>query len=659
MAETLQNHRLIARGTLAALALASVLLLNTAPTFAQTSSNSVGVTTLTGTVTVTNPNELADESEPIMLLIDLTAFIKRDRTMALAYPDDVVSAGLDGDLTKGAKFTMLLPIAPRAVLNNLSHPQNKNTGVMVFAVDFDFNDGSVNSIKNGPSIPSKWQGWPGGLDSLAFDANGEITDGELVVWAPDGNEVFPTGFGSDGKLFTADDPLGPIPQGWTVVKLHKDQAFEQLRSATVDVPIIEGAGALTDYSKLSYTAAFDKLIADLRLRYVYTDLKHIDWDELIKEIRPLVVKAETDANKTEYHSALQQLAAKFPDGHVSVTFSQSDFLKDAAGGLGLVLHQTDDGPVIATNVLANLPSAKAGIQVGAQITIWNGQPIDAALSATPLIFERASSPTTIRLLELEFITRSPVNTAVHITYQNPGAVQPQAATLTSVFETKSLTLASLYAGYDQTMLPITSQTLPNGIGYIKINSFKTDVVMFAHMWDYIFHQYTVGKVRAIIIDVRQNPGGYFQLADYVASSFVSDPFTLNQTYHADQSGKVVKTGESKITPGTQQWTNPVAILVSPACASACEIFASIIAHDPAHLIVGHYATAGIEGGVRPWAMPDGLTFNATVVRFQNPDGSVFLEGTGVQPTLKVPVTVNSLLSTNDDVLAAAEKALVP
>src|SRR5579871_6631516 len=101
---TLNYHRLIAPRGLAMVAVVSALLLNTASAFAQ--ANSSGVTTLTGTVTVTNPNELADESEPIMLLIDLTAFIKSDRTMALTFPNAVVSAGLDGDLTKGAKFTM-------------------------------------------------------------------------------------------------------------------------------------------------------------------------------------------------------------------------------------------------------------------------------------------------------------------------------------------------------------------------------------------------------------------------------------------------------------------------------------------------------------------------------------------------------------------------
>ena len=45
--------------------------------------------------------------------------------------------------------------------------------------------------------------------------------GKLVVWSPDANEQFPTEYGADGLLFTNDDPLGPIPVGYSIVDLDK------------------------------------------------------------------------------------------------------------------------------------------------------------------------------------------------------------------------------------------------------------------------------------------------------------------------------------------------------------------------------------------------------------------------------------------------------
>ncbi|HVO44021.1 MAG TPA: hypothetical protein VMT34_15440, partial [Aggregatilineales bacterium] len=81
------------------------------------------------------------------------------------------------------------------------------------------------------------------------------------------------------------------------------------------------------------------------------------------------------------------------------------------------------------------------------------------------------------------------------------------------------------------------------------------------------------------------------------------------------------------------------------------------AHDPAHLMVGEYPTAGIEAGVEPWTLPDNVYFQAPVLRLVTPDDRIFLEGVGVPPNVKVPITVQSLLDDTDHVLPAAEKAL--
>ncbi len=70
-----------------------------------------------------------------------------------------------------------------------------------------------------------------------------------------------------------------------------------------------------------------------------------------------------------------------------------------------------------------------------------------------------------------------------------------------------------------------------------------------------------------------------------------------------------------------------------------------MAHDPSHLIVGRSPSAGVEAGVEPWVLPDGVSFQAPVIAFRNPDGSIFLEGVGVIPNVKVPNTPENLLVT--------------
>src|SRR5262249_48921731 len=70
-----------------------------------------GVTTLTGTVTVTSPFILSTYTERYMALIDLTAFVKRDIDRPLPSPTQVTT-GLEGDWAKGATFSLPLPILP-------------------------------------------------------------------------------------------------------------------------------------------------------------------------------------------------------------------------------------------------------------------------------------------------------------------------------------------------------------------------------------------------------------------------------------------------------------------------------------------------------------------------------------------------------------------
>ncbi len=619
--------------------------------FVAAQADTAGVVTITGKVTVTNPFVLEDTAEPFMALIDLTAFVKRDRNMKLAAPDQV-TAGLQGDLSKGATFEMQLPIEPKGDFNDVSNGKGKGKGVKIFAVDFD-----TNAVGDGFMGPYEWHGWPGGLDSLQFDPGTyEVAAGEMLVWSPDAQEMFPTSSGADGKLFTADDAVGPIPQGWTVINLNK-QPFEQIRQHTVEVPILEGLAANNDLSKLSYTQAFDALVKDMKIRYPFNEFKHIDWDALVKEIRPLVEKAEQDKDKDAFNVAMMRFVAKFKDGHIGVDIDEQFFTQQTEGGLGMVLGQTDDGKVIARIVLDKMPAAAAGIKAGAQILQWNGQPIDKALSNTELLFAPQSSPHAIRLQQLRYIMRAPAGTKFTVQFQTPGDSKPQTADLVTVKERQSLRLSSFLAGTTPADMPIQVKVLDSGLGYIKIRTFSGDSVLLTRTWEWALNLMSQLQVPGLILDMRQNPGGSGLLATYFAGSFYKQPFVLNKTYQADKNGKFVYVGQDEVDPAPVQWDGPVAVLVGPACASACEIFAAGVAHDPGHLIVGRYPSAGVEASVEPWTLPDGLYFQAPTGRIETPDGKVFLESVGVVPNVKVPVTVKSLLSTDDQELPAAEKAL--
>ena len=111
---------------------------------------------------------------------------------------------------------------------------------------------------------------------------------------------------------------------------------------------------------------------------------------------------------------------------------------------------------------------------------------------------------------------------------------------------------------------------------------------------------------------------------------------------------------SRATPIT------IRIAVPPRYSCCCgmpEIFSAAMAHDSKHLIVGRYPSAGVEAGVAPWTLPGKISFQAPIERIQYPDGKVFLEGVGVVPNVKVPLTVETMTADDDPDLNAAAQAL--
>jgi hypothetical protein len=165
-------------------------------------------------------------------------------------------------------------------------------------------------------------------------------------------------------------------------------------------------------------------------------------------------------------------------------------------------------------------------------------------------------------------------------------------------------------------------------------------------------------VAGLIIDLRYDPGGSpLGLAGFLYNKDI----VLGQLeYYSNESQKFVPEGQpDKITPDVEQYHfDKMALLVSPACTSACELEAYGFSKVPGMLVVGQYPTGGVEAEVSrgQFVMPAGINMQFPFGREVLPDGSLFLEGQGVKPTLKVPVDEKTELSNDDVVLNAAVDA---
>ncbi len=622
-------------------------LANPRPTSAQSGQeHDPGVTTLTGNIAVTNPFLFEIITEPYVLLSDLSNFVDRDIDGDL--PDFVqVTGQLDGDLAT-ATYTIPLSIAPQATIHDVDNGA-PGDGLQIYSVDLSAN------ILGDPFLqPEEGGGWASEYTSVttAIGSN-EITGGRVVIWSPDAEQSFPSGFGPDARMFTEDDPVAAVEPGWTVVDLS-ESAFAFIRDPAVEIDILEGDGGLKDLSELSYLEAFDDLVAEMRLRYPFTDYKNLDWDAIEAEIRPRVERAEDTDDARLFQVAMMRFSVLIGDGHVSVSPNIDYLVEQYGAGFGLSLGQTDDGAVIVASVTPDGPAATGAIAPGAEILTWNGEPVADVLAGIDLLFP-ASSPHTTTLQQLLLLTRGEADATADIAFVNPED-EETSTSLAASEDLNGLIEALTPAGTDVAQMPVTVEILPSGVGYIRVNTFLDDLILMTHAWDWAIAQLTELGVPSLIVDVRANGGGNGAIATYFAGSFYDEPFDLSAAYFADESGEFIYNGTEVVRPNNSQWDAPVAVLIDENCASACEDFAAAMAADPDHLIVGQYATAGVMAGIYPWELPEDLYFQAPLVYFEDDQG-VWLEGVGVQPSLDIPVTVETLLSEDDTVLQAAETAL--
>jgi C-terminal processing protease CtpA/Prc len=97
----------------------------------------------------------------------------------------------------------------------------------------------------------------------------------------------------------------------------------------------------------------------------------------------------------------------------------------------------------------------------------------------------------------------------------------------------------------------------------------------------------------------------------------------------------------------------VAVLVGPACASACEFFSYDLTLNDRAVIVGQYPSEGAGGSVEAFFMPEDIYCQLTTGRAMDADENIHLEGRGVVPAVKVPVTAETLSQQAAESMSAA------
>lgn len=638
-----------------------------APPAADIQNDEGGPVVISGQLHYSNALFTSGVAEPLIILEDQAGFIDRDRSYVFPRESQVLGQLTSDFFTSPVDYTLSLPLAPAGGLRDVDNDDQADSGVMVFSIAYWANIFGDTLLEERDVYGGGWStGYASVRASIDPQTRHEITGGQFIIYAPEAGQGFPAGFGEDGLLFTEDDPIVLVPAGYTTVDMNT-QPFTFDRSARPVIDLHEpAAAAINDFSELSYSEAFAAMVDLFRREYAYTELYELDWDALEAEFAPRFLEAETAEDPVgAYALALRDFIWRIPDGHVSMplTLLADYFREDTDGGLGISLAELDDGRIVVSYLLEGGPGHEAGMELGAEILEWDGGTLEEAMQREFVWAHSAlSTPHSLRLQQLRYVTRFPLGSEVAVTFRNPESDEEQSASLSVIAERASFSQSSFLAGVDGDELPVENEILPSGYGYVAIYDFSDNERLIVQLWERMLETFREEEAPGIIIDMRYNGGGSGYLADQLAAYFYQEEHILGySSRYNETTGEFYLDPHSEdrfiLPPAEQRYDGEVAVIIAPGCYSACEFFAYNLTLGERAAIVGHYPSGGLGGSVDDFLMPEDTTIRFTVTRALDADLNIHIEAQGVAPTVRVPVTMENLSSQGDFLLEAAEQHL--
>lgn len=132
----------------------------------------------------------------------------------------------------------------------------------------------------------------------------------------------------------------------------------------------------------------------------------------------------------------------------------------------------------------------------------------------------------------------------------------------------------------------------------------------------------------IVLDLRNNPGGYLEGSVYIASEFLPQG-KLIVTQQAGDGSKI----EHKVLRKGSLLKNKLVVLVNEGSASAAEILSGALKDHNRAKIVG-MKTFGKGSVQSPEDFPDGSGIHITVAKWLRPNGD-WIDKKGIEPDVKV------------------------
>jgi carboxyl-terminal processing protease len=351
----------------------------------------------------------------------------------------------------------------------------------------------------------------------------------------------------------------------------------------------------------------------------------------------LIRQDYVDGSKTTYHDLITaamkgMLSSLDPHSQFMDPDDFRDMQEDTRSrfnGLGVEVSMKNGLPTVVT-AMEDTPAARAGILSGDQILKING-----------------ASTERMDLQDAINILRGPSGRRVTLTLLRPSTKEIKDYTL----ERAEIKVRSVKGA----RLLDAELSGPFKIGYIRLIQFNEPT---AEELSKALDELQKEGMQALILDLRNNPGGLLTSAVDVCGQFLppKSKVVSTQGRMASQQHDYSTSGAKKDRPNF-----PMALLINEGSASGAEIVAGALKDLHRAILVGE-TTFGKGSVQNVMQLPDGSAVRFTTAKYYTPSRQV-IQGNGVAPNIHVPVTAEQeralfALRNADNVKPEDEKSII-
>jgi carboxyl-terminal processing protease len=269
------------------------------------------------------------------------------------------------------------------------------------------------------------------------------------------------------------------------------------------------------------------------------------------------------------------------------------------GGLGIEIT-IKDGLLTIVSPLEDTPAFRAGLEPGDVIVKIDGE-ITKGITLSEAVKKLRGTP----------------GTKVTITVLREKDKRLQDVTITrDIIKIKDIRRA---------------QILTEGIGYIKLAEFRENT---AKDLDQALKKLMEENMKALILDLRNNPGGLLTSAVAVASRFLEGGKVIVSTKSREETTLTYKS-----SPRTPKYLDiPMVVLINKGSASGSEIVAAALRENRRAILLGEesFGKASVQSVI---PLSDGSALRVTTAKYYTPRGASIHQN-GVKPDIIITKKVS-------------------